>query len=157
MRDTSTRANSKRTLSAGVEAAREGTSDEWEVWILRFNLVRKLSARFNFFIEQGENSMNRKGTISGSDVCSEEERKIVFMREKRIKVFMQMELDNCRNDLVWLIRCHNCAADICSEEENPPRPLLIPPDYIDNFQRRSGKTMNGILPPTLNIFIKMYY
>ena len=54
----------------------------------------------NFF-EQGENAMNPKGTISGTDVhyCSEEDKKMTFMREKRIKLFMLMELENCRNEL----------------------------------------------------------
>ena len=41
----------------------------------------------NFF-EQGENVMNTKGTISGNDVncCSEENKKMTWMREKRVKL-----------------------------------------------------------------------
>ena len=70
----------------------------------------------NFF-EQGGNAMSTDETISGDDVhyWSEEGRKMAWMREKRIKFLMQMELDNCRNELVWLIRRHNCAADNCPE------------------------------------------
>ena len=56
---------------------------------------------------------------------------------------MLMELDNYRNELEWLIRCHNCAADDCPEEECPPRALSIPSDYIENLQRRVGKSNEG--------------
>ena len=73
-----------------------------------------------------------------------------IVTEKSPGIFMQMELKACRDEFDWLIKCHNFAADNCPEEEYPPRPLLIPPDYIDNFQRRLGTAMNGILPPTLN-------
>ena len=82
---------------------------------------------------------------------------MTWMRETRIRSFTQMELDNCRNELVWLLRCFNCAADSCPEEEYPPRPLPIPPGYIDNLQRRLSKVMKGILPPTLKIILKTYY
>ena len=115
---------------------------------------KKLSVKMKFFIEQGENAMNPKGIIYSTDVCSEEERKMLCMRETWIRLFMQMELDNCRNELICLIRCHNCAADTCPEEEYPPRPLPIPPDYINNLKRRLGKAMNGIIPPTL-VLLKM--
>ena len=108
------------------------------------------------FFEQGENAKDPEETVSGDDLfsCSEEAGKMAWMREKRIKVFMQMELDNCRNELGWLIRCHNCSVDNCSEEEYPPRPLPIPPDYIDLLQRGLGRVMKGILPPTLKIILK---
>ena len=79
------------------------------------------------------------------------------MREKRIKLFMQMELNSCRNELELLIRCDHCAADNYPEEEYPLRPLPIPPDYIDNLQRRLEKAINGILPPTLKMILKAYY
>ena len=54
----------------------------------------------NFF-ERGENAMNPEETISGDDVHyhSEENIKMTWMCEKRIKLFMQMELENCRNKL----------------------------------------------------------
>ena len=101
----------------------------------------------NLFVEQGGNAMNPKGTIPGTDVCSDEERKIAWMQETRIRIFMHMELKACWDELDWLIRYHNCAAYNCPEEEYPPRPLPIPPDYIDNLQTRLSKVMKGILPP----------
>ena len=79
------------------------------------------------------------------------------MREKKTKIFMQIELDNCRIEVVWLIRCHNCAADNCPEEEYPLKPLHIPPVYMDNLKRRLGKAMDGILPLTLKLILKTYY
>ena len=88
----------------------------------------------NFFIEQDENAMNPKGKIPGTNICSEEERKMAWMRETTIRTFMQMELKACRDELDWLIRYHNCAAyNNCPEEKYPPRPLPIPPDDINNF------------------------
>ena len=74
-----------------------------------------------------------------------------------IRTFMQMKLEACRDELDWLIRCHNCAPCNCPEEEYPPKPLHIPPDYIENVQSRLGKVMKGILPPTLNIILKTHY
>ena len=79
------------------------------------------------------------------------------MQETRIKTFMQMELVACRDELDWLIRCHNCTAYNCPEEEYSSRPLPIPPDYIENLQSRLGKVMKVILPPTLKIILKTYY
>ena len=111
----------------------------------------------NFFIEQGENAINSKGIISGTDVCSEEEGKMTWMRETRIRISMQMELKACRDELDWLIIRHNCAADNCPEREYPPRPHPFSSDYIDNLQRRLGKVMKGMLPPTLRIILKTYY
>ena len=61
-------------------------------------MKEKLSVKQMNLFEQGENVMNPENTITGDDVhyCSEEDRKMAWMREKRIKVFMHMELDNCR-------------------------------------------------------------
>ena len=56
-----------------------------------------------------------------------------------------------------MIRYHNCAANICSGEEYPARPLPIPSDYIDNLQSRLINVKKGILPPTLKIILKTYY
>ena len=70
-------------------------------------MKEKLSVKQMKFFKQGENVMNPENTISGDDVhyCSEEDRKMAGMREKRVKLFMQMELDKCRIGLGWLIRC----------------------------------------------------
>ena len=82
---------------------------------------------------------------------------MTWMRETRIRIFMQMELKACRDELDLLIICDNYAVDNCSEEEYPPRPLPFSSDYIDNAQRRLGKVMKGMLPPTLMIIFKTYY
>ena len=66
----------------------------------------------NFF-EQSVYAMNPEDeSISRDDVqyWSEEVRKMAWMRETRIRTFMQMELETCWDELDWLIRCHNCAA-----------------------------------------------
>ena len=55
-----------------------------------------------------------------------------------------------------MIRCHNCKVLNCPQEENPARPLPIPPNYIDNLQSRSIKVKQGVLLPTLKM-IKTYY
>ena len=100
MQDTSTRFSGERTLSRGVEAAREGGySTERELQILRFELVRqKLSVKQMNFFEQGEDNLNPEETISGDGIhyCSEKNRKMAWMRQTRIKLFTQTELDNCR-------------------------------------------------------------
>ena len=95
--------------------------------------------------------MNPEGIIFGDDVhdCSEEFRKMTWLREKRIELFMQLTLDNCSNELEWLIRRHNCIVDNCPEENYPPMPLPIPPGYTENLERKMRKAINGILPPTL--------
>ena len=94
----------------------------------------------NFFEQGEENVMNLEGTISGDGVYywwSEEDRKMSWMREKRIKLFMQMELDNnCRNELVWLIRCHNCAANNCPEEIGVPSKT---PTYSSRLYQQLAK------------------
>ena len=52
-------------------------------------------------IEEGVNAMNPKGTTSenkDSLIYSEEELKLSWMRETRIRTFMQMELETCRDE-----------------------------------------------------------
>ena len=112
----------------------------------------------NFF-EQSEYAMNPvEEFISGNNVLyfSEEERKMAWMRETRIRSFMQMEHEACLDDLNWLIRCHNCTAYNCPEEKYPPRPLPIPPDYIDNLQSKLVKANKGILPPSIKLILNTY-
>ena len=36
---------------------------------------------------------------------------MTWVHEKRIKLFMLVELENCSNKLGWLIRRHNCIVD----------------------------------------------
>ena len=77
MRDTGTRTNAKRTLSRGVEAAREGASQNVSFDTPFQTGERELSFKMNLFIEKGGNAVNPEETISGDDVhyCSEEEQK----------------------------------------------------------------------------------
>ena len=56
-----------------------------------------------------------------------------------------------------MIRCHNCEALNCSQEEYPVRPLPIPPNYIDNLQSRLIEVKHGVLPPTLKMILETYY
>ena len=100
--------------------------------------------------------MNPESTTSGNDVhcCSEEARKMTWTREMRIRLFMQMERERCRNELGWLIRCPNTTVDSCSEEGYPPKPLPIPPKYTKHLERRMRKVMKGILPPTSKIILR---
>ena len=121
--------------------------------------MRKLSVKINFFFDQGENAMNPEGTISGNDVycCSEEARKMAWMREMRIRLVVQMELEEYRNEIGWLIRCHNyCIFANYPEEDYPSRPPPIPPGYTEKLERRMKKTVKRLLPPTLKMILKTY-
>ena len=71
-----------------------------------------------------------------AELYSEEYRKLIWMREEMIRMLMQIELEACWKELAWMINCHNCEALNRPEEEYPARPLPIPPNYIDNLQRR---------------------
>ena len=79
-----------------------------------------------------------------------------WMRETRIGIFMQVELKACLDVVDWMIRCHNCAAFKCPQEEYPPGSLPIPPDYIVNLQSRLVKVKKGTLPSTLKMILKTY-
>ena len=55
--------------------------------------------------------------------------------EAKIRTFRQLELEACLEELNCMIRCHNCEALNCPQEEYPARPLPTPPpSYIDNLQ-----------------------
>ena len=82
---------------------------------------------------------------------------MVWMRETRIRTFMQLELEACLVEINWMIICHNCEALDCPQEEYPARPLPIPPDYIDNLQSRLIKVEKGMLPPTRKMILKTHY
>ena len=112
----------------------------------------------NFF-EQGGNAMNPEETISGNYVHwgSEEGRKITWMREMRIRPFMLIELENCRNELRWMIRRDKCIVDNCLEEDHAIMHLPVPPDYTENLERRMRTAAKGILPPTIKMILKTQY
>ena len=66
MRDTSTRANAKRTFSRGVEAARESTPQSVSFDTLFQTGERELSVKMNFFIKQDEHAVNSEGIVPGT-------------------------------------------------------------------------------------------
>ena len=58
--------------------------------------------------------------------------KTMRTREAKIITFIQLELEACLKELNWMIRCHNCEALNCPQEEYPARLLPTPPSsYID--------------------------
>ena len=107
----------------------------------------------NFFIKTSGND------ISGDNAScySEEDAKMVRMRETWITTFMQLELEACLDEINWMIICHNCEALKGPQEKYPARSLPIPPDYIDNLQSRLMKIKKNILPPTLKMIPKTHY
>ena len=110
------------------------------------------SVKMNFFIDKTGNN------ISGdAHYYFEEDAKTVWVREARIRTFMQLELEACLEEINWMITCHNCEVLNYPREEYPARPLPIPPNYIDNLQSRLIKVNNGTLPPTLKIILKTHY
>ena len=82
-----------------MEASREGApTGEREIAVIKTS-----------FAEQDVNA-------KVIDVCSKEEWKMIWMRETRIRFFMQMELEACRNELDWVLRCHDCIVNTRPEE-----------------------------------------
>ena len=80
------------------------------------------------------------------------------MREKKIRLFMQMELETCKDECKWLSRGHHCIVNNCPEEYGPPRPLLpIPTDHAKNVTKMWQKAKKGMLRPTLKTVLKKYY
>ena len=80
-----------------------------------------------------------------------------WMREEGIRTFMQLEHETCEEEIIWMIRHHNCEALNCPQEKHPARPLPISPNCIDNLHSRLIKLKQGILPPTLKMILKTYY
>ena len=88
---------------------------------------------------------------------SEEYEKMLWMREARIRTCMQLELEACQDEIVWMIRCHNCGALNRPQEEYPARPLPIPPNYIGYLRRRLIKVQQEVWPPTRKMILKTRY
>ena len=104
----------------------------------------------NCFIEKTGNN------ISGdAQPYSEGYYKMLWMREARIGTFMQLELEASQEKIIWMVRCHNCKALNCPQEEYPARPLSIPPNYIDSLHSRLIKVQQGVWPLTLKIILKI--
>ena len=86
---------------------------------------RVQSVKMNFSIEKTENDISE----DDAQFYSEEDAKMVWMREASIGTSMHLELEACLEEINWMIRCHNCEALSCPQEEYPARPLPIPPLY----------------------------
>ena len=79
-------------------------------------------------------------------------------REARIRTSMQLELEACLKKVSWMLRCHNCEALDCPQEEYPARLLPTPPpSYIDNLQSRLIKARKGIFSASLKRILKTKY
>ena len=84
--------------------------------------------------------------------------KVIRAREERIRTFMQLELKACLEEVSWILRCYNCEALDCPQEEYPARLLPTPPpSYIDNFQSRLIRARKGILPASLKMILNSKY
>ena len=80
------------------------------------------------------------------------------MRETRIRTFMQLELEACLEEVIWMVRCPNCEALLCPQEEYPARLLPTPPpSYIEYLQSRLIKARKGIFPASLKMILKTKY
>ena len=83
---------------------------------------------------------------------------MIRAREERIRTFMQLELEACLEEVSWMLRCHNCEALDCPQEEYPARFLPTPlPSYIDNLQSRLIKARKGIFPASLKMILNTKY
>ena len=98
----------------------------------------------NFFIEKTGNNISEEDAQ-----YSDKYEKMVWMRQARIRMFMQLEPEACHEEIIWVIRCHNCEALNRPQKEHPARPLPVPPNNIDILQSRLIKVKQEILPPTL--------
>ena len=84
--------------------------------------------------------------------------KMMRTREARIRIFLQLELEASLEEVSWILRCHNCEALDCPQEEYPARLLSTPPpSYMDNLQSRLIKARKGIFPASLKMILKTKY
>ena len=91
-------------------------------------------------------------------VDEHEYHKMMRTREARIRTFMQLELEACLEEVNWMIRCQNCEALNCPQEDYPARLLPTPPPrYIDYLQSRLIKVQKGIFPAALKMILKTNY
>ena len=110
------------------------------------------------YAEQGENAMSPEETNSGNKginvpIYSEEEETLSWMREMRIRLCTQVELEVYRNELDWLTKCHLCAVNDYPKEYCPPMPLPTPPGYHTNLEKGAQIAAKGIFSPTLMILL----
>ena len=76
-------------------------------------------------------------------------------REERIRTFMQLELEACLEEISWMLRCYDCEALDCPQEEYSARLLPTPPpSYIDNLQSRLIRARKAIFPASFKMILK---
>ena len=122
------------------------------VWVRQASGEGVQSVKMNFFVEKTGNNISKEDTQ-----YSEEYEKMIWVRQAKIRIFMQLELEAGQEEIIWMIRCHNCEAFNRPQEEYPARPLPIPPNYIDSLERRLIKVKQGVLPPILKMILKTRY
>ena len=84
--------------------------------------------------------------------------KTIRAREERKRTFTQLELEACLEEVSWMLRCYNCEALDCPQEEYPARLLPTPPpSYIDNLQSRLIRVRRGIFPACLKMILETEY
>ena len=79
---------------------------------------------------------------------------MMWIRETRSRLSMEMELEAYRDECKWLLRCHHYIVNNCLEEYCLPKPLPILPYYAKILTGRWAIARKGILPPTLNMVLK---
>ena len=85
------------------------------------------------FAEQGVNAKD-------IDVNLKKEQEIIRMREMKIKFFMLMQLEKCRNERGWLLRYQDCIVTNCPEENNLSRwGRNIPRERLFEHRHMDGK------------------
>ena len=97
-------------------------------------------------------------TFENETVDEHEYYKIIRAREERIRTFMQLELEACLEEVSWMLRCYNCEALDCLQEEYPAKLLPAPPpSYIVNLQSRLIEARKEINPASLKMILKTKY
>ena len=102
-----------KTLSRGLKAARERTPKNMRFDTPFITGERVQSVKMIFFTEKTENNI------------SEEDEKMVWIREARISTFMQLELEACQEEISWMIKYHNCEALNYARRKSTRRGLLL--------------------------------
>ena len=67
------------------------------------------------------------------------------MREIRIRLFIQIEVEAYKDECKWLLRCDHCIVNNCPEEYCPTMPLPVPPNHAKNLIKRWETAKNKIL------------
>ena len=67
------------------------------------------------------------------------------MREIRIRLFIQMDVEACKDECKWPLRCNYRIVNNCPKDDCPSMPLHIPPDYAKSLIRGWETAKNMIL------------